>query len=88
MTKEDLINKIWDCYIDIQNSCGMITDEEAMQKSVKLLDEYELSKFHQPTVIKNEVTVCDKCLGRGSIIIYDTCLDCEKCKGSGTQTVL
>lgn len=48
----------------------------------------ELSKLHQPAVIKNEVAVCDKCLGRGSIIIYDTCLDCEKCKGSGTQTFL
>mgnify|MGYP002734115295 FL=1 len=46
----------------------------------------ELSKLHQPTVIKNEVAVCDKCLGRGSIVIYDTCLDCDKCEGTGTNS--
>lgn len=61
MTKEELINEIWDCYIDIHNSCGMISDEEAMQKSIKLLDEYEVSKLSQHDVIKNEVAVCPDC---------------------------
>ena len=50
--------------------------------------EVESSKLSQHDVIKNEVAVCGKCIGRGSIVIYDTCLDCDKCGGTGTQTVL
>lgn len=60
--------------------------EQIILEAREALEEFE--KLRQPPVINNEVAVCDKCLGRGSIIIYDTCLDCEKCKGSGTQTVL
>lgn len=50
------------------------------------IDEYK--QLSQHDVINNEVSVCEKCLGRGSIVIYDTCLDCDKCGGTGTQTVL
>lgn len=46
---------------------------------------YKLSKLHQPTV---SGSVCDKCLGRGSHVIYDTCIECKKCNGNGTQTDL
>lgn len=47
--------------------------------------EGKLSKLHQPTVISS---ACDKCLGRGSHVIYDTCIECKKCNGNGTQTDL
>ena len=68
------------------NNCDGSANEKAI-KAVRYLQEVH-EALSQDAVIKNEVAVCDKCLGRGSIVIYDTCLDCEKCKGTGTQTVL
>jgi hypothetical protein len=82
MTKEELINKIWDCYIDIHNSCGMITDEEAMQKGIKMLDEYELSKLHQPTVIDPLLNKCT-CWGGNTDCFSGNCTVCGNRKGNG-----
>lgn len=52
MNQKELIEGIWDCIIDVHNSCGMITIDEAMKKSVELIDGYDLSKLSQPDVIK------------------------------------
>lgn len=56
-----------------------------IKEAMDIYAKQELSKLHQPTVIS---AVCDKCLGRGSHVIYDTCIECKKCNGNGTQTDL
>ena len=47
MEKEELIRKIWECYIEIQNSCGMITHDEAIEKASNIIDEYHRIKLEK-----------------------------------------
>ena len=40
METEELIQKIWDCQTEINNSCGMFTKEEALVKCVELVKKH------------------------------------------------
>jgi hypothetical protein len=52
MTKEELIQEIWDKQQKIFDSCGMFSKEQALNESVELLEVY-ISKLHQTTVSRS-----------------------------------
>ena len=77
MTKEELIQEIWDIQQNIFDSCGMFSKEQALNESVELLEVY-ISKLHQPTVIKNEVAVCDFEWHEYDLAVHGKCGVCKE----------